>query len=427
MPGTKRCRGCGAELAGDAAFCPRCTATQVARQAQTIPPRRRRGAALALALAGAALLAAVCVPALRREASPEERVVQEVAGTAYERQCQTYYEGEDGTLYHVFTSFSPAGEESESRAMGYKKERLRQDEERWGPLLLYAFDAVTGENAREAFGALVESWQVRASAPEGGDVCRIVAEDADYGAAGALYGREHIVTGGCTYNEIVWTLKLRGGDVITLTQVEEREVRPAAEYRWEDEDMTTAQALQALLDRIETETEPEDAVTVYLPEVVYDAPVYVRRDMKLVGDGTVFSRTLTVEPLTRREDVEATVTVQDVTFTGSGGTGLEVHAPTYVVQCGFSGWDVAVQALDGGWLEMQNSGFDGNGTAVELNSAYADLCGSAMNALRFIRNDVAVRIERMPIEWMELDLSGCSFYGNGADVENPEGYAVRTV
>ena len=101
---------------------------------------------------------------------------------------------------------------------------------------------MTGKNAREAFAPLVEDWQVTASAQEG-DACRIVMEDADYSAGGAMYAREHIATSLCGRNEITWTLHMRNGDTVTLTQVEEYGERPAVDYRWENEDMTTPTAL----------------------------------------------------------------------------------------------------------------------------------------------------------------------------------------
>ena len=106
------------------------------------------------------------------------------AANAYDRQCQTYYEGADGTLYWVFAAFSPAGSDGENCPNGYRSQLIAAGEESWGPLTLYAYDAVTGKNAREAFAPLVEDWQVTASAQEG-DACRIVMEDADYSSGGA--------------------------------------------------------------------------------------------------------------------------------------------------------------------------------------------------------------------------------------------------
>ena len=111
-----------------------------------------------------------------------------------------------------------------------------------------------------------------------------------------MYAREHIATSLCGRNEITWTLHMCNGDTVTLTQVEEYGERPAVDYRWENEDMTTPTALQALLDRAAEETEPGDVVTVYLPAVTYDQPLHVRRDMNLIGADTVIAGGRVGEP-----------------------------------------------------------------------------------------------------------------------------------
>ena len=426
MAETKRCIQCGAVLPEDAAFCPRCTATQVARQVQAVP-RRRSWRRIVLLAAGALAALAVGGWALwgREKPAAQETVLPTVtAANAYDRQCQTYYEGADGTLYWVFAAFSPAGSDGENCPNGYRSQLIAAGEESWEPLTLYAYDAVTGKNAREAFAPLVEDWQVTASAQEG-DACRIVMEDADYSAGGAMYVREHIATSLCGRNEITWTLHMRNGDTVTLTQVEEYGERPAVDYRWENEDMTTPTALQALLDRAAEETEPEDVVTVYLPAVTYDQPLHVRRDMNLIGDDTVIAGGLVVEPLAYGDDKEVCVNVRDVTFAGDGGVGLQVMGPTWVRGCRFTGWDVAAQALDGGWICSQENTYDSNGVALELDSGSAMLCGSNMNNSRFLRNGVAIRMKRLPVEWMTLELYDCSFYGNTVDLDDPKGLVIR--
>ena len=202
---------------------------------------------------------------------------------------------------------------------------------------------------------------------------------------------------------------MRNGDTVALTQVEEYGERPAVDYRWENEDMNTPAVLQALLDRAAEETEPEDVVTVYLPAVTYDRPLHVRRDMNLIGDGTVIAGGLVVEPLAYGDDKEVCVNVRDVTFAGDGGVGLQVMGPTWVRGCRFTGWDVAAQALDGGWICSQENTYDSNGVALELDSGSAMLCGSDMNNSRFLRNGVAIRVKRLPVEWMTLELYDCSF------------------
>ena len=48
-----------------------------------------------------------------------------------------------------------------------------------------------------------------------------------------------------------------------------------------------------------------------------------------------------------------------------------------------------------------------------------------MNNSRFLRNGVAIRVKRLPVEWMTLDLYDCSFYGNTVDLDDPQGLVVR--
>ena len=92
MAETKRCIQCGAVLPEDAAFCPHCTATQVARQVQAVP-RRRSWRRIVLLAAGALAALAVGGWALWgwEKPSTQETVLPTVtAANAYDRQCQTY-------------------------------------------------------------------------------------------------------------------------------------------------------------------------------------------------------------------------------------------------------------------------------------------------------------------------------------------------
>ena len=152
MAETKRCIQCGAVLPEDAAFCPHCTTTQVTRQVQAVPRRRSWRK---MALLGVGALAALTVGGWalwgRGKPAAQEMVLPTVtAANAYDRQCKTYYEGADGTLYWVFAAFSPAGSDGENCPNGYRSQLIAAGEESWGPLTLYAYDAVTGKNAREA-------------------------------------------------------------------------------------------------------------------------------------------------------------------------------------------------------------------------------------------------------------------------------------
>ena len=189
---TKTCIRCGAALPEEAAFCPVCTASQMERQTMALPRRRRRVWPVA---AGCLLLVALALPvgaALwsstpQAETLPPEdtlpltvsRESEDGAETRYGELCQTYYEGEDGRLYHVFAAFSPSIDGS-SAMQGYRRVMIRPNTSDCGPLTLFVEDAETGQNARGSFYALMEDWDLTITAPDGGDRCAVSDPIFDY-------------------------------------------------------------------------------------------------------------------------------------------------------------------------------------------------------------------------------------------------------
>lgn len=192
--------------------------------------------------------------------------------------------------------------------------------------------------------------------------------------------------------------------------------------------MNTAAELQALLDDIAAAASAEEAVSVYLPAVNYDAPIRISSRLTMTGHeaGTTFLDTLTIDTMEDSEWTDPDTVLRMLNFSGNGGTGLEAHAPVFLWKCRFTGWDVAAQALDGGWIFCQEDvRFDRNAVALRLNSNFSISCGANINNTSFTRNGVALQLERIPGERMGLILDYCTFYGNGTDIENPENYTVE--
>lgn len=131
-------------------------------------------------------------------------------------------------------------------------------------------------------------------------------------------------TSACADNEIVWTLRMKNGDVVTVKQGVTFGAKTVVEYHWEDTPMNTAAELQALLDDITAAAKAEEAVYLYLPAVTYDAPVSVDSPMTLVGhqEGTTFSTTLTANATEQDDWTEPMVKLRSLTFSGAGGTGV---------------------------------------------------------------------------------------------------------
>lgn len=424
----KYCIKCGAVLPEEASFCPCCTASQMERRPVVAPPpnggRKRRRvwlcAALALLLAGAGIWALTGGRAVGYDPPvPDPQQPDSLEGTLKQDTGQVWYDGADGTLYHVFACFSPQPDGGGVPA-SHRKELLLRGEESSSPLCLFVVKADDREeDVRAAFSALVERHTIQAVAQEG-DACVVDAATDNYAGAGALYAHEHHVTSKCTYNDIIWTLYMKNGDEITLRQVVECGEQPVQSYSWEDTALDTTEALQTLLDRLTEEVSFETAVTIYLPAVTYDQPLTIRRPVKLVAhdDGTTFASPVTVERLPENTVVDMHVVLQGCRLRGSGGTGIKAQAPTYLDHCEISGWDVGALAADGGWIWVQRSDFSRNGVALCIDTNGSSSWSSNIYGGRFIRNGTAIRLAEMPGDWMTLRVHESAFYDNDTLLDN---------
>ena len=431
MKKEKYCIKCGAVLPEEASFCPCCTASQMERRSVVAPPsnggRKRRRVwlctALALLLAGAGLWALVGGGAAvgYDPPVPDPQQPDSLEGTLKQDSGQVWYDGADGTLYHVFACFSPQPDGGGVPA-SHRKELLLRGEEGSSPLCLFVVKADDREaDVRAAFSALVERHTIQAVAQEG-DACVVDEATDNYAAAGALYAHEHHVTSKCTYNDIIWTLYMKNGDEITLRQVVECGEQPVQSYSWEDTALDTTEALQALLDRLTGEVSFETAVTIDLPAVTYDQPLTIRRPVKLVAhdDGTTFASPVTVERLPENTVVDMHVVLQGCRLQGSGGTGtgIKAQAPTYLNRCEISGWDVGALAADGGWIWVQRSDFSHNGVALCIDTNGSSSWGSDIHGGRFIRNGTAIQLAELPGDWMTLRVQESAFYDNDTLLDN---------
>lgn len=340
----KICPHCGAPLQEEASFCPRCTATLTERTAMTMPRTgRRRLHLLAACLAAALVALAVWLwPAAETEPQRPNSAADPAAATdpvmdAYTAACQTYYTGADGREYHVFTAVTPSIE-GRTDPVGYRSELIPAGGTVDFPATVMVEDAVTQDYAAEDFAALLDSWDVSVTAPEG--VSRVKLWDAEEKTpeSPALLYRRLRADPTCTHNEVVWTLRMKSGDVLHLTMTVEFEEQQALRITPEDAPLETAQELQALLDRLAEEYNADTSITVELPDVTYDAPVSVGCAVTLKGSGTAFAAPVTVTPLSDTERCHAYVRFSEVSFEGDGGgTGVTARAPTYLENCRVTG------------------------------------------------------------------------------------------
>ena len=427
----KICPHCGAPLQAEASFCPRCTATLTERTAMTMPRTgRRRLHLLAACLAAALVALAVWLwPAAETEPQRPDSAVDPTAATdpapdPYLTACQTYYTAGDGREYHVFTAMTPNPYDP-TTPVGYCCRLIPDGSGNDFPATVMVQDATTQEDCPEDFAPLLDSWDVTVSAPEG--VGRVSLWEAELETADtpALLYRRLWGDNTCTHNEIVWTLRMKNGDVLILTQTIELLPQEVRTYSTADTPLDTAEQLQALLDDIAGACDADTSVTVYLPEVTYDAPITVGCAVELVGSGTTFTAPITVAPLKNTDLTRAFVRFRQINFTGDGsGTGITAAAPTYLEESRVTGWAVGGEAVTGGWLYLRGSHVADCGVGIRYNSAYSSSYTYFADKMTFVQNGTALELLCMPPRAYAV-LEDCRFRGNDVDVANPGGYRIE--
>lgn len=343
---------------------------------------------------------------------------------AYTAACQTYYTGADGREYHVFTAVTPSIE-GRTDPVGYRSELIPAGGTVDFPATVMVEDAVTQDYAAEDFAALLDSWDVSVTAPEGVSRVKLWDAEEETPESPALLYRRLRADPTCTHNEVVWTLRMKSGDVLTLTQTIELLPQEVRTYSTADTPLDTAEQLQALLDDITGACDADTSVTVYLPEVTYDAPITVGCAVELVGSGTTFTAPITVAPLKNTDLTCAFVRFRQINFTGDGsGTGITAAAPTYLEESRVTGWAVGGEAVTGGWLYLRGSHVADCGVGIRYNSAYSSSYTYFADKMTFVQNGTALELLCMPPDGY-IELQGCRFHGNGTDVYNPGGYRIE--
>lgn len=360
----------------------------------------------------------------RPNSAADPAAATDPAPDPYLTACQTYYTAGDGREYHVFTAMTPNSYDP-TTPVGYCCRLIPDGSGNDFPATVMVQDATTQEDCPEDFAPLLDSWDVTVSAPEG--VGRVSLWEAELETADtpALLYRRLWGDNTCTHNEIVWTLRMKNGDVLILTQTIELLPQEVRTYSTADTPLDTAEQLQALLDDIAGACDADTSVTVYLPEVTYDAPITVGCAVELVGSGTTFTAPITVAPLKNTDLTRAFVRFRQINFTGDGsGTGITAAAPTYLEESRVTGWAVGGEAVTGGWLYLRGSHVADCGVGIRYNSAYSSSYTYFADKMTFVQNGTALELLCMPPRAYAV-LEDCRFRGNDVDVANPGGYRIE--
>lgn len=324
----------------------------------------------------------------RPDGTADPAAATDPAPDPYLAACQTYYTGADGREYHVFTAVTPSIE-GRTDPVGYRSELIPAGGTVDFPATVMVEDAVTQDYAAEDFAALLDSWDVSVTAPEGVSRVKLWDAEEETPESPALLCRRLRADPTCTHNEVVWTLRMKSGDVLHLTMT--------------------------------VEFEEQQALRI-TPE---DAPLSVGCAVTLKGSGTAFAAPVTVTPLSDTERCHAYVRFSEVSFEGDGsGTGVTARAPTYLENCRVTGWDVGALAVNGGWVYLHGGYIGGNGVGARYDSAYSNSYTYTIRRIDFLNNTTALELLCLPPNSYAA-LDDCRFRGNGTDVYNPGGYRIE--
>lgn len=235
-----------------------------------------------------------------------------------------------------------------------------------------------------------------------------------------------IFTGESGTNELVWTLRMKNGDTIRLRET--FEVIPLVHQAFTPEDapMETLEDLRALLERINREVPADTIVDIYLPPVTYTGNLtMVSRAVNFYGNTDGKGRTVFTGTLSVNTDSPSNMTLCDLDFAGSGGTGLSATASVYMGGCSFSGWDIGAVALDGGMIGVERCVFTNNGIGFKYNTVVYHSFIDGFPDCTITDNDIGVQFARLQ-GTITIDFEGSVFSGNRIVIDNPAQYSIDT-
>ena len=405
----KVCPHCGASLPEEAAFCPNCAGSLNQRAAKN-PPRlpafRLFHAAGLLALA---VILAACVFFYTQPKT-------------YEGTGEVSYTGKNGS-YQLLLNYMP-----ERYTPLPKLETVAGNEDSYRfPCYLYVNQMDTGADAGSAF--LADTASVQVHIEQDADISSPIQcsdpEPMDFNPDAALISLIDFTRESAGQSRIVWTISMKNGDTIRLGMDLSITTSAIYEYDSQDADLSTAQGLQALIDRAAAETKDIDSVTITLPPVTYTEPVVLHtRSFSLTGTEENGKRTTFAAGIQMRDECYWISYLTGIDFAGDGsGVGISAAGRLWTRDCRFTNWKTALLSFGNTWINTTDCVFADNEIGLHYNSQDVSASDSHFTGNTFTGCGTAVLLENVPTD-VEMDFGQCVFEGNGTDIDNLCGQPV---
>ncbi len=416
MEEQKLCPHCGAALPEDASFCPHC-ARSVKERKEVSPPRHmpRR------LLYSSALIVFAAVVALTLTVWGQTRPKTYESDTG-----ELLYSGRAGTYRLCLSKTDPPEPAAENHYHAVVDDSYRD------PVPLYALDPDSGTPAAETFLQDVASVSAQINSPDKYvSVTSTEPQPSDYypNAAAVTFVDFQLVAPGDYGAELVYTVTMKNGDTLRLTQRERYTSINVFQYTAQDEPMETIEELQALVDRVTASSDEYDQIYLYLPSVVYEGGLTVEgRCIDLYGSAGPDGQRTTFTGPAQVTSPRGVREFHDIHFLGSGqGTGVRALGTSrlHLIGCRVSGWETGFLAEGQAWINADETAFVDNTVGMCFNAQDAPLVSD-----NFYTNDIfqgngtAVLLERVSGD-APLHFPGTRFTGNGTDIDNRCGHEVN--
>ena len=410
----KTCIHCGKELPDDINFCPYCTGTQTEPTvSRPLPHPRRQKVLLIVAFACAALALLVFLLAGR----PRPK-------TYDNGEALALYTDADGS-YHVFLTWTYESGEKD-HPVATNNLRIAETESSAHPTILFVYDIERKETVQDAFYEKVASARITAVPHDGAQPVEVTVplpNHDDFPAA--LMAADVTYSADSGVNDIVWTLEMKNGDRIILTQTLSVTPLRTQVYTAKDVPMETIEDLQALLDRIQEEDQ-DASVLVYLPAVSFEGALRITgRSLELIGTAEGDRQTSFKGSMIVSAGMPQITYFRNLVIDGDGGVGIYATERLILSDCTIRNCSIGAYAQEGSWIGIHRCTFENNDIGFQFDSHESFMADPDYDGNRFLNNGTAILLLNVPGPLL-LYFQNTEFTGNGADIENPNNFPVDT-
>jgi len=409
---SKKCISCGTQIDDSTSFCLHCGTSQIQKNAATLPKIWRRKTLIAISAAVLVLLSVLLASFIHipKTYSDEGNLSYSLKNKEYIlvlRPDKAVDEAVPSPIKQLNYSVAKNG--------STKTITLNLFVYRNGQLL-----------SPDEFLSKVKNISFEAIPVDGGQTVKLFdAENHLQASPLALISCRVKFSAESQTNKLLFTVKMKNGDTLEISQ--RLVARPMAvlNYYPDSTPLATVGDIEKLLESLEQYNSGDTSINLHLPPVTYNRPLTLPfGNIHLYGSSDGENTTTFTKTLTFSENIRHKVTVNDITFANSEGTGIHALAYGNARGCTFTGCSIGISFCDRGWVAFENCTFANNDIGVLFNSENATQYSVNFQGNQFIGNLVGVELRAIPFT-SPLNFTGSVFRHNRTNVENLTGNPVN--